>query len=52
MVQGPLHGDARSSHGISVKGEAVAQKIDAWDSTPISHPRVMSLQSLEEERWG
>ena len=29
MAQGPLHGDARSSHGISVEGEAVTQKINA-----------------------
>ena len=26
MVQGPLHGDTRSSHGISVEDEAVPQK--------------------------
>ena len=46
MAQGPLHGDARSYHDISVEGDMVTQKIDAGASTPFSHPRVMSLQSL------
>ena len=47
MAQGPLCGDARSSHSISVEVKMVTPKIDVWDSASVSHPRAMSLQFLE-----
>ena len=36
MAQGPLHCNARSSHGISVEGKGVTPKINVQSSTPIS----------------
>ena len=47
MVQGPLHGDAKSSHGISVKDEAVTQKSMHGLALPFHTLLVMSMQSLE-----
>ena len=43
IVLGPLHGDARSPHSISVEDEAVTPKIDAQDSTPIPCPQSYEL---------
>ena len=52
MVLGPLCGDARSSHGISVEDEAVTPKIDAWASTPISCPQSYELAISSMKRGG
>ena len=42
-VLGPLHGDARSSHSISVEDEVVTPKVNVWASTPISCPQSYEL---------
>ena len=41
-------GDTRSSHSMSVQDEMVTPQIDAWASAPISSPRAMSLQSIDQ----
>ena len=43
MVFGPLHGDARISHDISVEDEVVTPKINAWAGTPILCPQSYEL---------
>ena len=52
MAQGPLCGDARSSHSISVQGEMVIQKLMHGLVVLSQTPRVMSLQSLEQREVG
>ena len=52
MVQGPLCGDARSSHGISVEDKMVGQKIDALASTPVSCPQSYELAISRIKRGG
>ena len=47
MAQDPLHGDARSSHSISVEDQVVTQISMHGLVLPFHAPRVMSLQSLE-----
>ena len=38
LVRGPLHGDARNSHSISVQDQIVTTKTNAQASTLISYP--------------
>ena len=45
-------GTTRSSHSISVEDEMVTQKIDAWASPPISHPRSYELAISSMKRAG
>ena len=52
MAQGPLYGDARSSHGISVDGGGVTPKIDVQSSTPISCPQRFELAISRMKRGG
>ena len=52
MAQGPLCGGARRSHGISVEGEMVTKKIDAWASAPISCPQCYELAISRMKRSG
>ena len=52
MAQDPIHWDARSSHGISVEGKGVAQKINAWTCTPISCPQSFELAISRMKRGG
>ena len=44
--------DTRCSHGICLEDEMNAPEIDAWASAPISHPQIMSLQSLAQREVG
>ena len=48
LVGVPCVGDARSSHGISVQDNIATPKTDAWASIPISPPRIMNLQSVNQ----
>ena len=52
MVRGPLCGECQEFHGICIEDEVVTPKIDAWASTPIPYPHVVSLQSLEQREVG
>ena len=52
MAQGPMHGDARCSHNISVEGKGVTPKIDAWTSTPISCPQSYEIAVSRMKRGG
>ena len=52
IVLGPLSGDTRSSHGISVEDETVTPKIDTRARTPISHPQSYELEISSMKRCG
>ena len=50
MVQSPLHGDARSYHGISVEDEMVTQKL-MWRLALPSHiPQSYELAIIRMKR--
>ena len=51
-VQGPLHGDARSSHSISVEDEAVTQKSMCWLALPFHAPQGYELAISRTKRGG
>ena len=52
MVWGPLCGECQEFHDIYIQDKFVTPKINAWASTPIPHPHVVSLQCLEWREVG
>ena len=52
MAWGPLCGEHQEFHDICVQDGIVTPKINAWGSTSISHPCVVSLQSPEQREVG
>ena len=52
MAWGPLVGECQVFHGICIQDGIITPKIDAWASTPISHPLCCELAVSRMKRGG